>query len=63
MSALTTLRGTLTKDKFIFEDGTEINYVPFKNFKYDYGDVFALFEICADTYILWQTIPVASVPG
>jgi len=58
MSALTTLRGILTETKFISEDGTEISYVPYKNFKYDFGNVFALFEICGGTYILWQTIPI-----
>lgn len=59
MSTLTTLRGTLTKDGIFFPStGGEIRFVPVKNFHYDYGEVYALFEICADTYILWQTIPI-----
>lgn len=60
MSTLTTLRGTLIKqnNKFITVDGKVITYIPVKNFTYDSGDVFAFFEVCANTYILWQTVPV-----
>lgn len=58
MSTLTTLRGTITQDgTFLLSTGEEISFVPVKNFTYDYGNVFALFEICANTYILWQTVP------
>lgn len=58
MSALTTLRGTLTDDYFILSTGEKVRYAPVKNFNYNKGEVFALFEICANSYILWQTIPV-----
>lgn len=62
MSTLTTLRGKMTKDGIFFPStGGEIRFAPVKNFNYDYGEVYALFEICANTYILWQTVPIASV--
>lgn len=60
MSALTTLRGTLTDEYFFPSTGGKVRYAPVKNFKYDKGEVFALFEICANTYILWQTVPISN---
>ena len=64
MSTLTTLRGKMTKDgTFFLSTGEELRFVPVKNFQYDYGDVYALFEICANTYILWQTVPILAQEG
>lgn len=52
---LVTLRGHLSKD--IFEYGeTRIRYIPWRGFKYDYGDVFAQFFVTKGVYILITTV-------
>jgi len=50
------LKGTLNGNKFICEDGTQVNFIPYKGRMYQEGNVFALFRVNAGTYLLDNTV-------
>lgn len=51
------LKGTLNGNKFICEDGTQVNFIPYKGRVYQEGNVFAQFRVNAGTYFLDHTVP------
>lgn len=52
------LKGTLNGNKFICEDGTQVNFIPYKGRVYQEGNVFALFRVNAGTYLLDNTVKI-----
>ena len=50
------LKGILKGNKFICEDGTQVNFIPYKNRRYTEGLVYAHFRVNASTYLLDNTI-------
>ena len=50
------LKGTLNGNKFICEDGTQVNFIPYKGRMYQEGNVFASFRVNAGTYLLDNTV-------
>lgn len=50
------LKGILKGNKFTCEDGAQVNFIPYKNRKYQEGNVFAQFRINGGTYLLDSTI-------
>lgn len=50
------LKGVLQGRTFICEDGTQVNFIPYKNRQYKDGPVFALFRENAGTYFLDNTL-------
>lgn len=50
------LKGTLEGNKFICEDGTQVNFIPYKNRRYQEGKVYANFRVNASTYLLDNTL-------
>jgi hypothetical protein len=59
VAATTTLclKGYLDKDYFTF-DNKRVKYLPYKDRKYHYGEVYASFRINGGTYMLLDSVPV-----
>lgn len=55
-----TFAGTLTQGSFTRTDGTKVPFVPCRGFRYDYGEVYAQFEVCGKLHILLSTVPRVS---
>lgn len=58
MLKIETYKGNLTPYYLIKDDGSKIYFCHQRGLTYNYGEVYASFEVCGKTYILLQTVPV-----
>jgi len=52
------IKGILTGNKFVCDDGSQINFIPYKNRQYQEGEVFANFRVNGNTFLLDNTLSV-----
>lgn len=54
------LKGTLEGRKFTCEDGSQVNFIPYKDRIYPQGKVFANFRVNGNTYFLDNSVKIFS---